>query len=186
MDIPQPVLAKSAQLAQQFEKSGGKDFQNLIRAMGLPAVRVTFRELIHNGTASEEKKKEFRQRAEKISPLSETGSISIDIPGQTKKAHIILGECPKDHDFGKEIQKIYKLLPKKSHEEIRDRISFLIYLGRSIYAEMYNKDLSFQKEIKKYLPEDLDTTCLHVDLANTTLYINDEWPRRVGVLINFI
>jgi hypothetical protein len=173
------------------QEEGAEDFRKLVLAIGLPVPRILFDALIETAEAPDHLKKEWRQKVEQLSDVTETGCLSFEFKSQRLRGdevyYVVLDECDPCHDLGEQLAKIDARAPDK-RAEIRGRIADLVNLGRAAYSLMVHQAGAILREVmtayRKAGGGDFDPQSLQVDPANTTLYLPAlTCSRRVGVFV---
>lgn len=170
--------------ASPEDAAGLEDLKKLHQSMGLPAARALFRHLI---TASKNKKKARAAEAAlaAYSDVTEQGCMRVEYHDRLAQkpavAYLLLGECPKDHDFGAQLEKLRARCADDKWPSVLQHLSALLAMGRHTYAMMAAHNA---KLIRRLHPGHGDyATAPKVDPANTTLYFEADWPMRVGIFV---
>lgn len=193
---PAEVLARAQQVLAAMsdeEKAGIHDLENLVVSMGLPAVRAAFRDMVDaacaQGRLSAADKAAARDEIRGFSAVTEVGCVQVDFhncaTGRPDRAYLLLAPCPRRHDFGRQIDKLKPLVAPGRWPELLRHLSVLFNTGRRVYAKVAREHLPL---VRKLAGRAADDDCaalldLQVDAANTTLYVEADWPRRAGLFV---
>ena len=174
------------------DKEGLQALENLTLAMGLPATRAMFRSMVQvadlRGSALAAAEKHIAE----ISPVTEVGCMKVDFFNQTTQApdvaYLVLDRCPRHHNLGAELNKLEVHVSSDKWPEILRSLSSLVHIGRTVYSQAARKNHNLIKQIFGASADDarwngtqyLD---LQVDHKNTTLFIEPDWPDRIGIYI---
>lgn len=183
--------AKAEQLvADQDSRAGMKDLQNLTQAIGLPAARVLLRQLLDAGDTKSTLRSNLLSLIQAISPITEPGCMKVDFFNmETKVADTVyleLDECDKTHDLDSQLNKLKPHVGPDKWPTILHHLSVLVGIGRSVFAAVAHTNEQLMRELHTHLPEihrKTDLRHLTVDRLNTTLYLIDTLPKRVGIFI---
>lgn len=188
-DVPvtPEMIEKAKKLASEMKNMDGfKDMQNLMLSMGLHAVRSTLCHMVKAADLTGAKKQSILKAIANISPITEVGCMHVNFYNNTTKkidnAYMMLDECAPDHDLTAEFDKIKPHISSEKWVEITKSLGVLLYTARSVYGNIVRSN-SILKNIwgnEADLTEFMD---YKVDTANTTLYINESWPIRIGFRI---
>jgi len=189
------IAAARARAQQMLEEMGGdeaaglRDLQNLTLSMGLPSTRAVFRQMIKAADVRGKTKAAAMAEIVDFSPVTEVGCMKIDFFNQLSRkpdaAYLLLDQCPKTHDLGAQLEKLKSVVPAEKWAEVLKHLSMLIHIGRSVYGNIARQRLPLIRKIFGLGPDDkcdkyLD---LQVDRANTTLYLDADWPHRIGIFV---
>lgn len=190
----QPAQALSAREEAAVEKAldivgaappslaGLQDVQSLVQAAGVPAPRILFAEMAAKAGVGP-------PAFEHPTSLEGTGCFQADYvdpaTGEARTAHLLLDECAADHDLGAQLSPLYERVAPEHHQKVRDHLSMLIYLGRTVYAHRLGAETRAVSALLEGLPAGFDPSDLRVDPANTTLYLPPPCSRRVGLFIRY-
>lgn len=167
------------------EKAGMRDFHLLTMSMGIPVVRIILKNLVMMKVAPEARE-EIIDRISKLFPqVNDHGCMKVDYFNTTDEApattYIMLDECPIDHNFDVQLDRLKCHVAPKKWPEIIQHISVLIQIGRSIYSQITRVESELLRQI---CGEDYnDYLDLKIDRKNTTLYLNESWLVRIGIFI---
>jgi hypothetical protein len=179
------LRARAEQFAQTLRREdveGLKDIQNHMISMGLPATRALLRQFVEHSTAagSPEQTRALKAVAD-LSPVTEVGCMRVDfhdrIANCGNTAYITLEECPRDHDLGAQLGKLQSRCAEAKWPEVLTHLSRLVFFGRSVYAQSAR---ALQPELGAAF---VRYPGVQVDAANTTLYLEEAWPRRAGIFV---
>ena len=166
------------------EAAGLRDMRNLSLAIGLPAPRILFDAMVEASRGTNGEKEAWRRELGQMSEVTETGCIRIDFSGEAAPAYLVLDACGPDHDLTAQLDKIYSRIPAGRRKEILKHLSVLVHLGRAAYALMATKVRPVLAQIgEKTGGPASPPHALHVDFANTTLYVPHIGGRRVGIFV---
>lgn len=172
------------------DREGLRDMHNLTLSMGLPATRAMFRQMVRASGRRGAAKRAAAKEIADFSPVTELGCLKVDfydLAGQRPDtAYLTLGECPKGHDLGAQLDKIKPRVAPEKWQEVLKHLSMLVFTGRNVYANTARQHLPLIRALFGLAPSDpceryLD---LQVDPANTTLYLDAGWPSRVGIFVS--
>lgn len=173
-----------------MDREGMNHMRNLSLATGMPAAKGTLEILVENGTAPEFRKKDLLARVKAATEPPEinnaVGCIEVKVPETETTVYLVLDRCLKDHDFSAQLDKIFSLIPVEKQLEIKQYLSMLLALGRSVFNTVVGRNSSLVKEILSHLPHGVANQVqggLQVDSANTTLYLEESWTERVGLFV---
>ena len=151
--------------------------------------------MIEKSSASLGQKQKFRRELADMTPLTETGCVSVEFCGPgaggaggaavPQTAYLVLEKCPADHDLSAQLDPLYAKIPPHRQEEIRQNLSMLVYLGRSTFGQMLETKTRALAEIARKLPSGFDPADLQVDPANTTLFLPPPCAARVGIFVRY-
>ena len=168
---------------------GLKDLQNLTLSMGLPSTRAIFRDMIRGAGLRGIAKDDAMKAVVDFSPVTEVGCLKVDFhnrkTGKGDVAYLLLDQCPRTHNVGKQLDKLKPLVAEAKWPEVLQQLGSLIFMGRSVYGQVARKHLDLIRKIKG-LPADDPCTAfldLQVDMATSTLFVNPDSPNRVGIYI---
>ena len=118
-----------------------------------------------------------------------SGCIRVDYvdaaSGAPSTSYLALGECPAAHDFGAQLAKLRPRVAPGKWDEVLKSISYLVFIGRRVYNHLAEDNRDFIQMTLGAEAGAPGSPYLNykVDMANTTLYLNEAWPTRVGVFI---
>lgn len=185
--------AKNAakELITEADKEGMHELQKLMRATVAPAYRCALTQIAmaagHKGSALVR----MTTAIEKIAPVTGHGCMQIEFvdvrTGAASTAYIMLAECDSGYDFGPALRTLLAKLAPEREKEILDRCSILFNNGRHYYAATVTSHLPLVRKLARL---SIDNPCkdfltLKVDASRTTLYVNAEWPKRIGLIIKY-
>ena len=191
-DMPTPeaiaeARLKAEQMINNEDSEGLRHLHNLTLSMGLPATRDLYHQMLAASGLRGKEKKLVERRITDFSPVTEIGCMRIDfhdkLTNTANVAHVRLGECPKNYDLSTQLDKLRGRVAEEKWTEVLRCLSTMIHLGRSVYAKISqdNKDLLRILAPDRYI----EFAELKVDRDNTTLYLDSDWPNRVGIFIEF-
>ena len=190
--LPEEVRARADKLISTItpeDRAGLKDLQKLTLTMGLPAARIIFQYMIAAANLHGNAKKDAMAAVAKFSPLTEVGCMKVDFfnrgSGAPEIAYLVLGKCAKLHNLGEQLDKLKPHVSDAKWPEVIRSLSMLVHIGRSVYGQIARNHIDLIRRINGRAPDDpcAEFIDLQVDRENTTLFINDGWPRRVGIFI---
>lgn len=156
-------------------------------AIGTPVPRILFAAMVEASQAPDSVKNGWRQELEQELAAEGTGCIRVELPN-AQTVYLVLDECGPDHDLTAELGKVYSRIPECRHEEIRQHLGALVFLGRFVY-DLSTKKTKCVHAVAETIPtssdEVFDCQNLKVDNANTTLYLPHIEDRRVGIYVRF-
>lgn len=165
------------------------NLRNFNYSLALPAIRLLFRHMIKAAHIRGGPKAEAIAAIRDLSPVTEIGCLKIDFFNRTKGAadamYLLLGECPRGHNFDAQLAKLRPHVTAEKWPEIQHHMSVLVYNCRQIYAKFAADNQPLIRKIFGLPPDDACSPylTLHVDVANTTLYLDESWPNRIGIFI---
>ena len=171
------------------DAAGLRDLQNLTLSMGLPATRIIFRHMIAASGKRGAVKRDATREVRELSPLTEVGCMRVDFLNRmTQKpdiAYLLLDQCPKTHNLGAQLDKLKSLVADEKWPDVLKHFSMLVHIGRSVYGNVTRQRLPLIRRLFDLSPDDkcekyLD---LQIDRSNTTLFIDVDWPNRVGIFV---
>lgn len=178
-------LAKDKDFAE-----GMKELQKIPFAIGGPAARFILLGLINYGCAPEDEKRKMIEMVHKASEDIGHGSTELKFPnaskgGKPRSRYIMLDECPKDFDFGKELSKVLNEAYPQTHKQIKDEIAKVVAIGRFVYANIAHNNPELMQKIQEYLGpnEKILNKPISVDMKNTTLFVLENLDKRVGIYL---
>ena len=176
--------------ATEEDREGLRSLQNLTLSMGLPTARACFRAMLEANSASAAVRAWATREIAAFSPVTEVGCMQVDYfdktAGRPATAHLVLDECPRDHDLGAQLARLRSRVNEEKWVEVIKHVSMLVHLGRSIYAQIAERSKPLIRRIYGR-PADHDCAAemqLGVDSRNTTLFVDPRWPTRVGIFVH--
>lgn len=176
--------AKAQALLQNMseeDKAGMRDLHLLTMSMAVPVIRDALSHFAanrHNGAQLEAIEKQIQQI---IPEVTERGSYKVEFINKQTHApdvmYVMLDMCPADHDFSVEFS---RHLPAEGREGLNKHISFMIQICRAVYSQITRENLELLRRIAGNEKDYLD---LKVDLKNTTLYVSESLPMRIGIVL---
>jgi hypothetical protein len=174
-------------------KAGTKEIQKIPIALGICAARFFFKQLIELSELPTAEKIAARKKVREFAAFKDSDhAMRLDFVKEGRKRTLYLkcGACAKDHDLGAQLARIDPYIKDEEKKKLRMHMSMLILCGRSIYCKMIQDNGELYEKIIGNLPQDtkklvqeqkIDLRTLAVDPSNTTLYIFDFTPKRVGL-----
>lgn len=101
-----------------------------------------------------------------------------DGSGAEEIAYLVLDICDRDHDLTAQFDLLRPRVSEEQWMTILKHMSFLIGMGRRVFSLL----AASHPEIISAVRGNDDTT-LHVDPTNTTLYMTESFPKRIGIFI---
>lgn len=185
------AAAAQGQAAELIRNSAGmEDLRYLLYSMGLPATRLLLRQQIR-ADADEPTRGRLLAEVEALSALKEVGCMRIDffnrLTGSADAAYLVLDECPKDHDLGAQLDSLKVHVSSARWPEIQKHLSALVLYARTMYAQTARENLPLLRRLLGAAENDpcSDRLTVRVDPANTTLFVAEESPLRVGIWVRF-
>jgi hypothetical protein len=169
------------------DEAGMKDLHNLTLSIGLPATRATFQFMVAAAGLRGAAKKSAMRAIAGLSPVTEIGCMKVDYfnraTGAPDTAYLVLDRCPRDHDLGAQLDKLKVLVPDEKWPEVIQSLSMMLHIGRSVYSHTSREQIGLIRTIRGAEASDpcAEYLDLKVDRANTTLYLEADWPERVGI-----
>jgi len=170
---------------------GMVEMRKLVLGQSLPAIRVIFRQMADAVGLKGSARAKVETKIMKISPITDKVCVQYDFidrtTGAANAAYMMLDECPRNYDFGAVLQTFLAKLPAEKEKEVLHRSSMLFNAGRTFYAQLAVANLPLIRKINSLPGGDPCTQFLQlqVDKANTTLFIDPSWPKRVGLVIHY-
>ena len=165
------------------------DLQNMHLAIGLPSVRFVLTQLLEKTTHSFAEQKRIQSMIRDISPITETACFTVSYYNKelksTRLAHLVLGECKRNHNLDDQINKIRHHLSNDEWLIIVRKLSELVSIGRMVFTQAVRKNIHILRTIMSYSEEEPCTQylTLRVDPANTTMFVDEQWETRIGIYI---
>ena len=188
------VRAAAAAIVDQaspHDIAGLKDYHKLTVAIGMRAVHVTFNAMVAAARAAKGPggmgglEADAAREIAAMSPVTETGCMKVDfhnqVTGRPDVAYLVLDRCGRNHDLGAQLDPLRAAVAPDRWGEVVKHLSMLVFLGRTVYKRLAGEHVSLIRRlfgVEKY-PE------LIVDPANTTLYVDADWPDRVGIYVRY-
>lgn len=173
--------------------AGFEEIRKHAATIGFPAVRETFTILLERGFSPGPERDEMMKKLSDLFPITEVGSIEVEFfnkaLGRADKAHLVLQRCPREHDLGAQLDKLRNSFDPAHAEamwaSVQKQLSILVFIGRDVYKRTVEQAGGFVAQLCRVcdLPAGL-LASLGVDKANTTLYLDPEWPERVGIFVH--
>lgn len=180
--------ARAAQMLEEMSQEdaeGLRDLQNLTLSMGLPATRALFRQMVVASGIRGADKEAAKREITEFSPVTEVGCMKVDFHDRTTNrgsvAYLLLDACPKAHDLGTQLDKLRSRCAEAKWPEVLRHLSMLIQIGRSVYAQVAKRHAALLGKLVG--DRRAEYSEVKVDRENTTLYLNSEWPNRVGIYV---
>lgn len=183
------VLREKAQnlLADKEKMSDLKNYCNVMGAIGMNAARLTFHHMIRAAKLRGNAKIKMEESIRNFSPTEEEPCLQVNFfNSQTKKheiAYIRLNECPKTFKLDNQLQKLSKLIPMEKMKEIQHHIAQLTNFACKTYNEVANAHKHLIYEMFGDTEQSNRYIKYTIDVLNGTLYVNEEWPNRIGIYI---
>lgn len=98
------------------------------------------------------------------------------------KLSFLLDKSTTDHSLDAEINKAYEHCTEEEKKLVIGQLSLLIFAGRKCFENFVKENLIICKSLASYLPNN-EFPSIKVDPKNTTLYLHESWPTRVGIYI---
>lgn len=180
---------KATELLKEMTPDGMRDLRQLTISIGMPAAKLALKQLVDFGAAPDPVKASLRQDIDRVSELTEHGCQEVAFFNKREqkpdKAFLRLDECEAAHDLTAQLNKLAPFIPPPKRPEIQKHLTALIYIGRSVYADVVKRNEGLVREILRYLPagDRVDASSLRVDPANTTLCVHPKCPKRVGIMV---
>ena len=110
-------------------------------------------------------------------PVNDVGTNMIECDGH--KYFATIKPCERDHDLSRQ----YELLPQKVTGQLNYILSHVIHSVRIDYANFLDEYEYIRDMLAGDLPKGKKDLTLKIDLANTTLYLDEDDPIRMGIFI---
>lgn len=181
------ILEKAKKMTEAGKPERDKEFLNFVTALALPSVRMLFYSMIDVANLDKSQRTKVEHMIEAISPNVDIGGVEFIYTEQdTQKrstAYIILDACKVDYDFLTTFEPLKNNLPDpEKWKEVLKHISNVVLTVRTLYNQVSSSEQG-QDILKEINPDYIKYTTLNVDVDNTTLYIEKEWPMRIGVYL---
>ncbi len=186
-------IVKDARRKDPDAAAGFDEIRKHTAAIGFPAVRETFTILLERGFPPGTERDEMMQRLLGLFPITEIGSIELEFfnkpLGRPDKAHLVLQRCPRAHNLGAQLSKLRDSFDPAHVEamwpNVQKQLSILVFIGRDVYKRTAEQATDFVAQLCRVcgLPAD-SLAALKVDAENTTLFLDPEWPERVGIFVH--
>jgi hypothetical protein len=173
--------------------AGFEEIRKHAATIGFPAVRETFTILMERGFPPGLERTEMMQKLSALFPITEIGSIEVGFfdkaRGQPDKAHLVLQRCPRGHDLDAQLNKLRDRFDpdhaKSMWPSVQKQLSMLVFIGRDVYRRTIEQAPDFVAQLCRVCGLSADLlAALQVDKENTTLFLDPEWPERVGIFVH--
>lgn len=191
--LSEETRAKAAELIKGSSADGMREARKVMIAAGMPAAALLLKQLVDFGSALDPIKASLKRSidaacggGETVDHVCQEVAFFNRQTGKADVARIRLDECPANHDFTAEQNKLAPHVPVAKRPEIDKHMSMLVYLGRSVYAAVVKDHGDLLRQIVSYLPrgsDRIDATVVAVDPTNTTLCVHPGTPKRVGIFV---
>lgn len=168
-------------------REGFRDLQALTLVMGLPATRALLRQMVTRSGIRGAKKGDSLRAIRELSEYNQHGCMQVDFynlqQGGMDVAYLMVDECPRTHNLDLQLGKIRDLVRPDVFAQIIKHLSALVFTVRTVYAKLVSDQIPL---LQTFWGEKADLTPylnLKVDPANTTLWLVEDWPTRVGIFI---
>lgn len=173
------------------DEAGILEFRNLMLTMGLHATRSTFRNIMNEYLpSSAEQLAAIEQRIKDISPITEIGCMQVDffnkLRNKQDRVYLVLDSCKKNHNLTAELDKIKLCVSDEKWADVLKSLANLVFFGRTVYANESRKHITIIQDIVGCdTPPEILSNFLNfkVDPVNTTLYLDENWPERIGIFV---
>lgn len=169
--------------------AGLRDLQNLALSVGLPSVRHILRHMIIASGKRGAAKAALLKGVAEMSEITEAGCLRVEyvsrVTRRPEAAYFRMDQCPRLHNLDKQLDKIRATAPEEKMAECMKHLGSLVWKVRDVYHRAIAQALPLVRQIFDLAADDPCTAYLdlRVDMANTTLYVNDTWPNRIGIYI---
>ncbi len=173
--------------------AGFEEIRKHAAAIGFPAVRETFTILLERGFSPGQERDGMMQKLFNLFPITEVGSIEVEFfnksLGRSDKAHLVLQRCPRGHDLGAQLAKLRDSFDPTHVDvmwpKVQKQLSMLVFIGRDVYKRTIEQASSFVAQLCRVCELPAESLAeLKVDKENTTLFLDPEWPERVGIFVH--
>lgn len=173
--------------------AGFEEIRKHAAAIGFPAVRETFTILLERGFPPGSERAGMMQKLSALFPVTEVGSIEVEFfnkpLGRPDKAHLVLQRCPREHDLGAQLNKLRDRFDPARVDamwpNVQKHLSVLVFIGRDVYKRTAEQASDFVAQLCRVCGLSADLlAALQVDTKNTTLFLDPEWPERVGIFVH--
>jgi len=164
------------------DKQGIRDIHNLTISMCIHSIINFFKEYVQRSNV--EDKELFLQRLEAKLNGYEVGCMEVKFHNGTVPniAYLYLDLTEINHDLTHELNKIKNFILPEKWKDILKSLSTMIFIIRTVYKQVYNEFI----DIVHAVCPSIDFSDLKVDISNTTLYVEDTFPVRIGIFIRYV
>lgn len=175
---------KMVKLVQDMKGEAGESFRRMNFIIGLPGGLALMKAMINGADLTAARKEHFVRKIQVPDGLKKDsrGALKISFPRHRRQFALHCGECPPDHDFAAEFDKVKKLASKEELERVQNQCSMLFEFTRQAYKRFLTVNRHFlEKEIiPKYKNAKIEEK---LDPENSTIYFFNGEPLapRVGL-----
>jgi len=172
------------------DAEGLQHLKNFHLSMGLPATRALFRQMVAASNIHGADKADVLKAIVDMSPVTEKGCMRIDfhnrVTNKADVAYLRLDACPKAHNLGRQLDRLKALVAEPKWPDVLKSLTYLTMLGRSIYSNIATQHIGLIRKIFRLGEDDKceQYTSTQVDKSNTTLFLDESWPNRVGIYVS--
>ncbi len=181
------IKERARAFIQDPEKIAGmRDLRKLTILMGLRPAGMILKQLIRLGPS--DAWDSLRDRVDAIADMNtcEHGCQTVDFYNKSSRGadrvHLMLDECGRTHDLTGELNKLLPHIDEAKKPQIMKHLSMLIGLGRSVYVKLAEENKQLFDDISAHIGG-ISINKIQVDPANTTMYVVESTPMRVGIFV---
>jgi len=164
------------------DKQGLRDIHNLTISMCIHSIVNFLKEYVQRSNVKD--KELFLQRLDLKLKEYEVGCMEVKFHNGIGAdiAYLYLDLSEINHNLTYELEKIKKYILPEKWKDILKSLSTMIFILRTVYKQVYNEFIDI---IHSVCPS-IDFSDLNVDIANTTLYVEELFPVRIGIFIRYV
>ena len=170
---------------------GMKDAALMIWTIGLPGVQDYMKFLVNNSECTIQDLKD--SCIKKINKLAADRDIEgtrggMEYKNGKKVLRASYKLCKKDHDLSAELSKLYTMIGDdiNNKAKINQSLGYLTFATRSVFTQIVHIEQKMAKKLQEIMSNKYSTNIplgLQVDPENTTLYIDPEVEKRLGIVV---
>ena len=154
-----------------------EDIRIIAMSYGVPVSRVVLKHITKNSSLSDSEKKRINKLIDGIHPEITLGCLEF-LDNAKRRWYIALDDCSKNHDFNKEMSKIY--VSEIRCRQLNDSMGMMFAYVRIIYANIIKEQHEIADLLREAYQHQLDFDQLEVDTEGRMFYINKDWNDRIG------
>lgn len=180
------IQEEAQKMISEVDVKGMEDLQKLTLSMGVNAAKLTFVYLFEH---AKHPSKKLKERLMSITDIKDQGCMQVDFynmkTNKPDKAYLILNECAPGHDLGAQLDIIKLTTHEEKWPAVTKSLSMLIFVARTVYSQLAKANIDIIRKLYKLPDDDPCTKYLEykVDMSNTTLYIDENWNKRIGIFV---
>lgn len=173
--------------------AGMKDAALMIWTIGLPGVQDYMKFLVNASSCTKQDLKD--SCIKKINKLAVDRGIDgtkggMEYKSGKKIARASFKLCDKGHDLSAELLKLYSLTGNDAaqKDKIKQSLGYLTWATRSVFMQAIYAEQKMAKKLQEIMNNQYSTNVpngLMIDSENTTLYIDPEAEKRLGIVVEF-